>query len=1052
MKKLLVFTVFILIFLDSSIGQKRFWISPASVRSDFWQMFGLNEKWDTLLTQIDVFSIHVNALDGNRLDTGLLSNAIRKFKNAGVLVNFECGGLRPFSGCDTLAGERHAQLELNNLYKWYSRGGSIDIITMDSPINTMIQGGDPSGTCNWSVERTAGEIADYMKSVKKFLPNVKFAIVEPIPWYRIGNYPNYPGNNYGDLLLVLDTVFSILEDRGEKIEIFHSDSPYEYSNDFATSGWKKIKVLEDWLHTKGVRHGRIHNSSLGGASSSKLFYENTLDSYIKYKQEGGNPDEIEVWSWYPYPDKNTPETENYSFTNTCKKFFEFVLSQNESRILLEPEDGFVYHGVQTSTFEAGPDPLAGYLGALNDSTIHPAVRGYFFSIPGTRGPSNAFTGLDKFLHTADSIGYIPEISLFLVSDIATDSLIAYSNQYDWIIDSIINRSKAYGKRMFVRIGGEFNGQGPNWNGGGYHPYHYPVMFRKIVDRYQSLGFRDSVAIIWCYEPDAANDFDSTNNKGVPKWYPGDKYVDWFGLDVFDADHFDQALPDFNRTEITKKGKSERFLAMARLKSKPVYLSESSAKSIHISADATDGLNDWNQWFAKFWQFISVHTEIKGFSYINANWPVNAYPNWGDARIQNNLYITNRYKEEMKKSKYIHLKTSSSSPILDTIPLNELGLSSWKNQAGGLYENGLNNRPLNHEIAGVSIANSIVPLNDFGIFDEANGKIVLLSIGMSNATQEYSVFKQLTDTFKLKNPKVIIVDGAQGGQTAAVIKDPNANFWSVINQRLSQQNLNPLQVQTVWLKEANANPTMAFPKHAQDLKADLKTIVKILKTKYPNLKLVYLSSRIYGGYANTPLNPEPYAYESGFSVKWLINDQIQGDTALAFSGRNPNAPWLSWGPYLWAKGSTARADGLTWQFSDFVTDGTHPSNSGRLKVAKMLLDFFSTDSTSIPWFLRKNSTNTFNESNAENPGLTLYQNQPNPFSCSTKIHWKTENAAHTSMNLLDYSGKIIMKLVDKYQFAGEHTIEINFENKASGIYFIKLIHGKQVAIIKLIHSY
>lgn len=57
-----------------------------------------------------------------------------------------------------------------------------------------------------------------------------------------------------------------------------------------------------------------------------------------------------------------------------------------------------------------------------------------------------------------------------------------------------------------------------------------------------------------------------------------------------------------------------------------------------------------------------------------------------------------------------------------------------------------------------------------------------------------------------------------------------------------------------------------------------------------------------------------------------------------------------------------------------------------------------------------------------------------------------------MNLLDYSGKIIMKLVDKYQFAGEHTNEINFENITSGIYFIKLIHGKQVAIIKLIHSY
>jgi len=37
---------------------------------------------------------------------------------------------------------------------------------------------------------------------------------------------------------------------------------------------------------------------------------------------------------------------------------------------------------------------------------------------------------------------------------------------------------------------------------------------------------------------------------------------------------------------------------------------------------------------------------------------------------------------------------------------------------------------------------------------------------------------------------------------------------------------------------------------------------------------FLSSRIYAGYATTLLNPEPYAFESGFSVQRLVQAQIK----------------------------------------------------------------------------------------------------------------------------------------------------------------------------------
>ncbi len=112
------------------------------------------------------------------------------------------------------------------------------------------------------------------------------------------------------------------------------------------------------------------------------------------------------------------------------------------------------------------------------------------------------------------------------------------------------------------------------------------------------------------------------------------------------------------------------------------------------------------------------------------------------------------------------------------------------------------------------------------------------------------------------------------------------------------------------------------------------MLRNLHDRYPNLTLAYLSSRIYAGYASTTLNPEPYAYEGGFSVKWLIADQLAGDAALNFDPASGvvEAPWAAWGPYLWADGLSPRSDGLTWGCSELSSDGTHPSASGQAKVA------------------------------------------------------------------------------------------------------------------------
>ena len=233
-----------------------------------------------------------------------------------------------------------------------------------------------------------------------------------------------------------------------------------------------------------------------------------------------------------------------------------------------------------------------------------------------------------------------------------------------------------------------------------------------------------------------------------------------------------------------------------------------------------------------------------------------------------------------------------------------------------------------------------------------GKIVLLSVGMSNTTQVFSAFKRIADKDPAKNPALVIVDGAQGGMTAARIQDPTSTnvvapkFWSTVDKRLEAAGVCRAQVQAVWIKEADAGPTQGFPKYARTLQEELAKIVQLLPQRFPNVKLVYLSSRTFGGYAKTPLNPEPYAFESGYSVKWLIEDQIKGNPAFNYDAANGpvTAPWLSWGPYLWANGTTKRTDGFFYEHTDFGDDGTHPSPAGQQKVASVLLEFFKNDAT------------------------------------------------------------------------------------------------------------
>lgn len=292
------------------------------------------------------------------------------------------------------------------------------------------------------------------------------------------------------------------------------------------------------------------------------------------------------------------------------------------------------------------------------------------------------------------------------------------------------------------------------------------------------------------------------------------------------------------------------------------------------------------------------------------------------------------------------------------PLNDLGASFYIRMdgtptgfQGGLYPGGVNSRPAGHEAGGLAQAGQIQPLDLSGSPDPVNGKIGLISIGMSNTAMEFRTFRQFALADPAVNPQVVFINGAQAGVTAEQWIDPDAASWVEALRRVEELGLSAEQVQAAWVKLTLIGQG-DFPQEAQLLQSYLELTAQNLLINFPNVKLAYFSSRTRSYLAWIGLDPEPSAYESGFAVKWLVEQQISGDPGLNYDPEQGTvaAPWISWGPYLWADGENPRSDGLTWLQEDLIGDCTHPTDLGEAKAAGMMLDFFRTDSTSRSWFL------------------------------------------------------------------------------------------------------
>jgi hypothetical protein len=305
---------------------------------------------------------------------------------------------------------------------------------------------------------------------------------------------------------------------------------------------------------------------------------------------------------------------------------------------------------------------------------------------------------------------------------------------------------------------------------------------------------------------------------------------------------------------------------------------------------------------------------------------------------------------------------SFSQTFQATPISDLGTGYYLQQfQGGLYENGTNTLPADHAAAGDSFTNVV----------RSQSKFVLLGIGMSDML---NAFLQLKNTVSLTNPAMTLIDGGQGSQDSCEWAYPYgtpaqnqcplgpgsqlANPYDyIVSHILAPPHCGTLghqacftvdDVYVVMYYDANSCrlgvKCIGLPASNADAYTQEKyegMMARALKTRFPNVQLLLITSREYGGYSAQNLNPEPFAYENGFSAKWLIQAQVnqadRGGTIDPIAGdlSYASAPWIEWAAYTWASGETPRSDGLVWcqgqldsvcngELDFMPTDGTHMS--------------------------------------------------------------------------------------------------------------------------------
>ncbi|MBP7400302.1 MAG: hypothetical protein KA954_11990 [Chitinophagales bacterium] len=249
--------------------------------------------------------------------------------------------------------------------------------------------------------------------------------------------------------------------------------------------------------------------------------------------------------------------------------------------------------------------------------------------------------------------------------------------------------------------------------------------------------------------------------------------------------------------------------------------------------------------------------------------------------------------------------------------------------GGLYRGGSNDPPAFYQ----------TQLDDANISLD-NGEVVFLGLGASSPERELNtlmniVYPEITD----RNTDLVFVNGNKGGTTIEKMLDNwNQYFSGTIEPALKSKGVTASEVDIIWLKSASVDPiTQTADQYVADKMPYWIQVIGLINTKFPNCKIIYLSSKHWG---TLEKHAEPEAYYTSLIMKEIIDERINGEISGAL---------IAWAhPFHTGGSGIANSYGHIWYNSDLENDGVHPTAAAQIKVANYMDSWYRNTSAKYWW--------------------------------------------------------------------------------------------------------
>ncbi len=644
--------------------------------------------------------------------------------------------------------------------------------------------------------------------------------------------------------------------------------------------------------------------------------------------------------------------------------------------MLEPVD-YILHGAGQDPGQrgvAGKDAFDNYWDVMNPSE-KPIAYMYYEAL---RDIGNNWPRLLK----ADLLQYqdtmiVIQFGLELVG--ATDDIA--NGELDDDIANLLDGIEELGLPVYLRIGYEFNGL--SWNG--YQPASYKAAFIYLTEKIRERDHE--IATVWNFVPDV------TQPLNYLDYYPGDAYVDWWAINIFEVYQIDHSA-------------TMQFLQSAAQHQKPVLIGESTPKYVGV----LNGQSSWDTWFAPFFDLIATQPGIKMTGYINWDWAL--YPqwsNWGDARLEANPLVRQLFDDEIDDSLYFH--TGSEKAFRSALGYAEdIPPGKVENVA---YDNSAYPATLNWDVAADTSGISRYMIYNYG---ELLDYTALTSYRMFNGNPFDSVEISITAVDRAGNTGIASDPAsfslpALPADTNDIITNGNfdlgLDFW----------NLNHYVTNVSGTLEIDSSALMSGPNSA------LVTISQNSGTNWHLQLQQFLEIKAGHRYA--------ISYQARSNSNTVMETWLQQTHS----------------PYF---GYATKNVNLTPQVQSFKDTTVIVDEDDTVYLTFML----GTSGLSEIWIDSVSVIDLGNAVGIVSPQtyavperFTLHPPYPNPFNPTTTLSYELHSAGLVNLSIYNVLGERVHQAVNQYQPVGSYQLNWDARQLSSGLYFIHLAVENHVKTTK-----